>query len=56
MLKIEIADKNDNEPTFAKEKYEAEINEDADLNSKVIEVKAIDKDTGEFNVKSLFSQ
>lgn len=52
-MKIEIADKNDNGPVFGKEMYEAEINEDADLSAKVIEVKALDKDTGEFTIKSL---
>lgn len=45
-LKIEIADKNDNEPHFVQSNYEAEISENADLNNKVIEVKAIDNDTG----------
>lgn len=45
-LKIEIADKNDNEPRFNMKKYEAEISEDADINNKVIEVKAVDNDTG----------
>ncbi|CAG7733720.1 unnamed protein product [Allacma fusca] len=45
VFRIEIADKNDNIPSFSKTVYEAEINEDANLNAKVIEVKAIDKDT-----------
>ncbi|ODN00523.1 DE-cadherin [Orchesella cincta] len=54
-LKIEIADKNDNSPVFLKSIYEAEISEDADANNRVIEVKAIDKDTGNASQNDQFT-
>ena len=44
-FRIAIADKNDNAPYFPEKVYHAEVPEDQDVGSKVIEVKAIDKDT-----------
>ena len=44
-FRIVIADKNDNAPYFPEQVYYAEVPEDQDVGSKVIEVRAIDKDT-----------
>ena len=44
-FRIAIADKNDNPPYFPQEVYHAEVPEDQDIDSKVIEVRAQDKDT-----------
>jgi len=44
-FRIVIKDKNDNPPYFPQQKYTAEVPEDADIGSKVIEVKAEDLDT-----------
>ena len=44
-FRIAIADKNDNPPYFPEKVYHAEVPEDQDVGSKVIEVRAIDKDT-----------
>ena len=47
-FRIEIADKNDNAPRFTQKVYVAEaIPEDANINSQVTEVKALDNDTGQ---------
>jgi len=43
-FKINIMDKNDNPPYFRQQEYEAEVPEDADIGSKVIEVTAEDAD------------
>lgn len=46
VFRIEIADKNDNAPRFTQRVYVAEaIPEDANINSQVTEVKALDNDT-----------
>jgi hypothetical protein len=46
---IEIADKNDNPPRFTQTTYIAEaIPEDANINSHVTEVTALDNDTGQY--------
>jgi len=48
VFRIEIADKNDNAPRFTQKVYVAEaIPEDANINSQVTEVKALDNDTGQ---------
>lgn len=48
VFRIEIADKNDNAPRFTQRVYVAEaIPEDANINSQVTEVKALDNDTGQ---------
>ena len=44
-FRIAIADKNDNPPYFSQKEYHAEVPEDQDVGSKVIEVLAKDKDT-----------
>jgi len=44
-FRIVIKDKNDNSPYFPQSHYKAEVPEDADVGSKVIEVKAKDLDT-----------
>ena len=44
-FRIAIADKNDNPPYFPQKEYHAEVPEDQDVGSKVIEVLAKDKDT-----------
>ena len=44
-FRIVIKDKNDNPPYFPEQDYTAEVPEDADIDSKVIEVKADDLDT-----------
>lgn len=44
-IRIVIKDKNDNPPYFPQQQYTAEIPEDADIGSKVIEVVADDLDT-----------
>ena len=44
-FRIAIADKNDNAPYFPQSTYHAEVPEDQDVGSKVIEVRALDKDT-----------
>lgn len=44
-FRIVIKDKNDNPPYFPQQHYTAEVPEDADIGSKVIEVKAEDLDT-----------
>merc|ERR1719350_375378 len=44
-FRIVIKDKNDNPPYFPQQTYKAEVPEDADKGSKVIEVKAEDLDT-----------
>ncbi len=44
-FRIGIADKNDNPPYFPQSTYHAEVPEDQDVGSKVIEVRAQDKDT-----------
>jgi len=44
-FRIAIADKNDNPPYFPQQHYTADIYEDQDVGSKVIEVKAEDLDT-----------
>lgn len=49
VFKIEIADRNDHPPVCERERFEADIYEDADLNSAVTEVHATDKDSGEWN-------
>ncbi len=43
-FRIAIADKNDNPPYFPDQLYKAEVPEDQDVGSKVIEVRAFDKD------------
>ena len=43
-FRIAIADKNDNPPYFPQQLYTAEVPEDQDVGSKVIEVRAEDKD------------
>merc|ERR1719270_1632471 len=43
-FRIAIADKNDNPPYFPQQLYTAEVPEDQDIGSKVIEVRAEDKD------------
>jgi hypothetical protein len=43
-FRIAIADKNDNPPYFPQQLYTAEVPEDQDVGSKVIEVRAFDKD------------
>jgi hypothetical protein len=48
VFRINIADKNDNPPRFTQKIYIAEaIPEDSNVNSPVIEVKALDNDTGQ---------
>jgi hypothetical protein len=48
VIRIEIADKNDNPPIFTQRVYVAEaIREDSNINTPVLEVKALDKDTGQ---------
>ena len=44
-FRIAIADKNDNPPYFPQKLYKAEVPEDQDVGSKVIEVRAEDQDT-----------
>jgi hypothetical protein len=44
-FRIAIADKNDNAPYFPQSTYQAEVPEDQDVGSKVIEVRALDLDT-----------
>ena len=44
-FRIAIADKNDNPPHFPQQRYYAEVPEDQDVGSKVIEVRAEDLDT-----------
>ena len=44
-FRIEIKDKNDNSPFFPQQRYYAEVPEDQDVGSKVIEVRAEDLDT-----------
>ena len=44
-FRIAIVDKNDNPPYFPQQHYTADIYEDQDVGSKVIEVKAEDKDS-----------
>ena len=44
-FRIEIKDKNDNSPFFRQQRYYAEVPEDQDVGSKVIEVRAEDLDT-----------
>ena len=44
-FRIAIIDKNDNPPYFPQQHYTADIYEDQDVGSKVIEVKAEDKDS-----------
>ena len=44
-FRIAIADKNDNPPYFPQQTYHAEVPEDADVGSKVVEVRADDLDT-----------
>lgn len=48
VFKIEIADRNDHPPKFEHQEYEADIPENADLNSPVTEVHANDRDSGKF--------
>ena len=43
-IRIGIGDKNDNPPYFDQEQYEAEVNEDEDIQHTVITVTAKDKD------------
>lgn len=43
-IRISIGDKNDNAPYFDRSLYEAEVNEDEDINHTVITVTAKDKD------------
>ena len=43
-FRVAIADKNDNPPYFPQQLYRAEVPEDQDVGSKVIEVRAEDKD------------
>lgn len=43
-IRIGIGDKNDNPPYFDHSLYEAEVNEDEDINHTVITVTAKDKD------------
>ena len=44
-FRVVVKDKNDNPPYFPQAQYDAEVPEDADIGSKVIEVKAEDLDT-----------
>ncbi len=43
-IRIGIGDKNDNPPYFDQALYEAEVNEDEDIQHTVITVRAKDKD------------
>lgn len=56
VFRIEIADKNDHPPKFKQDEYLADrVPEDANLNTLVIEVQAIDKDTAsnmDFSIES----
>lgn len=56
VFRIEIADKNDHPPKFKQDEYLAErVPEDQNLNSLVIEVQAIDRDTAsniEYSIES----
>lgn len=45
-ITIFVADVNDNHPVFEKDQYNQEIFEDIIINSTVIQVSAVDKDTG----------
>jgi hypothetical protein len=44
-FRIAIADKNDNAPYFPQSTYQAEVSDDHDVGSRVIEVRALDLDT-----------
>ena len=43
-MRIAIADKNDNPPYFDKDRYEAEVDENEDIQHTVLTVTANDKD------------
>jgi len=43
---VRVADANDNVPTFESERYEATIREDLAVGSTVVQVRAVDADTG----------
>lgn len=55
VFRIEIADKNDNQPKFTKDTYVADaIAEDANINELVTQVIAEDVDTGNFSLFVIF--
>ncbi|GBN35391.1 hypothetical protein AVEN_16534-1 [Araneus ventricosus] len=54
-IRIGIGDKNDNPPYFEQASYEAEVNEDEDIQHTVITVTAKDKDECESSPSLLFS-
>ena len=51
-IRIGIADKNDNPPYFDKNLYEAEVDENEDIQHTVLTVTANDKDECEFDLES----
>ncbi|XP_049959690.1 DE-cadherin [Schistocerca serialis cubense] len=54
-FQIWIADKNDNQPVFEHKLYTAHIEEDANINSMVTQVKAIDNDTASIVMYSIIN-
>lgn len=55
-IRIGIGDKNDNPPYFDQAEYEAEVNEDEDIQHTVITVTAKDKDECKCHIFHLFSE
>lgn len=51
-IRIGIADKNDNPPYFDKQLYEAEVDENEDIQHTVLTVTAKDHDECEYTLKS----
>ncbi|CAH8532558.1 unnamed protein product [Schistosoma rodhaini] len=45
-ITLHIVDANDNEPTFEKQFYKAEIKENSPIGTKIIKIHAVDKDVG----------
>lgn len=54
-IRIGIGDKNDNPPYFDQALYEAEVNEDEDIQHTVITVTAKDKDECEYHETESFT-
>ncbi|GIX82566.1 neural-cadherin [Caerostris darwini] len=53
-IRIGIGDKNDNPPYFEQASYEAEVNEDEDIQHTVITVTAKDKDEAGVDAHQLY--
>lgn len=54
-IRIGIADKNDNPPYFDKELYEAEVDENEDIQHTVLTVTAKDHDECKHNLETLIN-